>query len=341
MFPQDSIAVESGGAEEVINLQPHQHQARTLQPWQIAKMMPRDATPQQLDSAIQANIKPGPIHWSQRPDTLHLPGEQPPKSLLDVELPQYYKESFFQKSPMFHPELPGGRQGVAGDPVPYTLAGDNLVTGVILGCFILSLLVFSVAGNFFMHQARNFFRTPHFGTTPVTETTNELRFQLFFVFQTCLFLSIGGTYYLQFSLGNTFSIEPSAVIGIFALVLLAYFLLKAICYSFADWVFFDRKKNEQWLKSFLVLISLEGLMLFPGVVLQTYFNMAFNTIIIYAIVVVIFIKVLSFYKCYIIFFRRTGGFLQNILYFCSLEIIPLIALNGVINLISNDLKINI
>ena len=37
--------------------------------------------------------------------------------MLDVQLPQYYREGFFSKDTLFHPELPGGRYGVAGDPI--------------------------------------------------------------------------------------------------------------------------------------------------------------------------------------------------------------------------------
>jgi hypothetical protein len=48
------------------------------------------------------------------------------KSFRDVSLPQYYRESFFSKDSLFHPELRGGRMGVSGDPVPYSVSGDNL-----------------------------------------------------------------------------------------------------------------------------------------------------------------------------------------------------------------------
>ena len=115
-------------------------QPKQLTPAQVLKWLPKDATPAQQDSAIQAHIKPSKISWSQMPDTLHLPGHPVGKSFRDVSLPQYYKESFFSKDSMFHPELDGGRVGVVGDPVPYTVSGDDLITGVLLGCFILAML---------------------------------------------------------------------------------------------------------------------------------------------------------------------------------------------------------
>ena len=49
---------------------------------------------------------------------------------------------------------------------------------------------------------------------------------------------------------------------------------------------------------------------------------------------------MSFYKTYIIFFRRFGAVLQIILYFCALEMIPLAALGGILVLIRDYLQIN-
>jgi len=40
------------------------------------------------------------------------------------------------------------------------------------------------------------------------------------------------------------------------------------------------------------------------------------------------VKILTFYKSYIIFFKQKRYFLQIILYFCALEIVPLFALWG-------------
>ena len=62
--------------------------------------------------------------------------------------------------------------------------------------------------------------------------------------------------------------------------------------------------------------------------------------VIYTIIVLVLVKILSFYKSYLIFFKRNGLFLQIILYFCALEVVPLSALWGGLVLISHYLKIN-
>lgn len=311
-----------------------------LTPRQVAAHLPKNVTPEELDSAIQANIKPAPIHWSNCPDTLHLPGHSKGRSLYDVSLPTYYKESFFSKDTLFHPELPGGRQGVAGDPVPYTIAGDNVITSILLGCFILACFAFAQSQRFIARQAKQLFYQPREGTTDMVETSNEVRFQFFFVLQTCLLLGIG--YYFQVrATEDTFTVGQYRMIGLYTGVVAAYFVVKAALYAVTNWVFFEKKRNDQWFKAFLFLFSAEGVLLFPVILLVAYFGLSVQTAITYALVVVSMVKMLAFYKCYLIFFKRIGAILQNILYFCALEVIPLGALWGLFVMIGNHLRINL
>ena len=257
----DSTIIET--PESDVAQEPLKHTGE-LTPKQVLSWLPKNATPAQQDSMVRAHIKPCEIHWSEMPDTLHLPGHQPGKSFRDVSLPQYYRESFFSKDSLFHPELKGGRLGVAGDPVPYTVAGDDFVTILLLFCFLIACVAFTKSRQFIIRQAKTFFRVPRFGTTVITETSNELRFQLFLGLQTCLLIAIGYFMYSRASISDTFTIDQYQVIIIYAGYAAAYFLLKALLYSITGWVFFDKKKNEQWMKAYLFLVSCEGVLLFPS-----------------------------------------------------------------------------
>lgn len=315
---------------------------RTKQPTpaQVLKWLPKNATPAQQDSAIQAHVKPRRVCWSQMPDTLHLPGQPVGKSFRNVTLPQYYRESFFSNDSLFHPELNGGRVGVAGDPVPYTVSGDNLITGVLLGCFILAMLAFSRSKRFLEKQVKTFFYQPRGRTTEITETGEEIRFQLFFVFQSCLLSALLFFFYSRTYVTDIFVLEYYQIIGIYTAAIVLYFMAKTLAYAFVNWVFFDREKNEQWMRARLFLVSVEGVALFPIVMLLSYFDVSMKSAVIYAAVVIVLIKLLTLYKAYAIFFRQAGAFLQIILYFCALEIIPMLALWGVFGLANNHFKIN-
>jgi hypothetical protein len=104
-------------------------------------------------------------------------------------------------------------------------------------------------------------------------------------------------------------------------------------------VFFDSKRNTLWLKTELFITAIEGIALYPVVLLLVYFDMETKNVITYLIIVLILVKILTFYKCFVIFFRRIGVYLQIFLYFCTLEIVPLLALAGGIKLLIDVLKI--
>lgn len=219
---------------------PQQRQHFQPTPAQVLSWLPRNATPEQQDSAIQANIKPSEITWSQQPDTLHLPGHSKGKSWRDVNMPKYYRESYFTGKPFFHPELFGGRLGVAGDPVPYSIARDNVITLLLLGCFVLALIAYAKSKGFILRQAKDFFRPPHNEKlTSISETSGELRFQLFLVLQSSLLMALIFFFYVQRNITDTFIIDQYQAIGVFAAIITAYAMLKAVAYSVTGWVFFD------------------------------------------------------------------------------------------------------
>lgn len=316
-------------------------QHRPLTPAQVLSWLPRDATPAQQDSAIQAHFKPSEIHWSEHPDTLHLPGHDAGVDLMKADLPQYYREGFFSKDTLFHPELQGGRYGVAGDPVPYSVHNDNVITSLLLACFIFAVIAFANARRFIIRQSRDFFYIPREGTTEFTETSNELRFQISLVVITCLLVSLLYYFYTLQYIGETFVLRSQyTLIAIYFGIAVGYFLVKIGLYTFVNLVFFDGKRNQQWIKSLLFITAVEGVLFFPAVMLGAYYELHTEKVITYVIIILIIIKIVTIYKCYTIFFRRNVVQLQIILYFCTLEMIPLLAFWGVLFITANNFKIN-
>ena len=338
VLQQDSVVVHEGVAVQGDSVAPKH---TPITPAMVLSWLPRSATPAQQDSAIQAHFKPSEIRWSQRPDTLHLPGHDKGRNLLDTQLPQYYREGFFSKDTLFHPELPGGRYGVAGDPVPYSVHGDNVITSLLLACFVMAVIAFANSRTFIVRQAKSFFYVSHGGTTEVVETSNELRFQGFLVLLTSILLSLLFYFYTLSHYGDTFVLQSQYhLIAIYLAMVVGFFLVKGLLYTAVNLVFFDGKRNEQWLKALFFITSIEGVLLFPAVILQAYFGLSIQNVEIYFIIVLIIVKILTIYKCYVIFFRQSVVKLQIILYFCTLEIVPLLAFWGALVITANNLKIN-
>ena len=310
-------------------------------PYEVLRLLPKDATPAQQDSAIQEWFEPQEIHYSSRPDTLHLPGQEIPRDLTEVSLPHYYRENFFSNNTMYHPELSTERIGTSGDPIPYTFQNDSFVTGILILCFLLMTFALSRISDFLLRQTKQFFSTQKTEQT-LTETGSEIKFQILFLFITCLIYALLYFLYTNHFIANTFIISSEyLLLVIFGMTILGYMFLRMVLYTIVNNIFFDNKKNLQFLGSILIITSLEGVVLFPLILLLAYFQFSLQNAIIYTATIVILAKILTFYKSFTIFFNQKGGFLQIILYFCALEMIPLMMLWSGLLVITENLKINI
>lgn len=341
MLQTDSTEVKH--QQHAIPVIEEQHDELPRHPYQALKELPHDATPAQQDSVLQAVYSNAAANQSGTPlDTASMLNRKKVVTTLEkVELPQYYKQNFFSADSMWHPELNGGRYGIAGDPVPYTISGDSTITALLLVSFILALIAFSKSRNFIVRQAKHFFRIQRSGTTELTETTNEFRFQFFLTAQTCLLLSLVAFFYAQEYNSDTFLVSSQyQLIAMFFGVFAGYLLLKALLYTIVNWIFFSSRQNSQWMKSFLFTSAIEGVVMFPVVVSQAYFGLSLKNTIFYVAAVVILSRLLSLYKCFLIFFRQKGVYLQIILYFCALEIMPLLAICSVLSILINYLNVN-
>ena len=228
--------------------------------------------------------------------------------------------------------------GKSGDPVPYTMSGDDILVCLMLFCFITTIGIFAHARQAIFYQLKEFFYVPRAETSD-TETPDW--FTLFVLnLQTSLLLGITYYFYTTHYVAEDYLLEsPYAMMGVYFGVFFAYFLLKNIIYRVVNAVFFESKKNKQlaWTLSFIV--ALEGLAFFPAIVLQAYVGLSIKTVIYYFVFVLGMTKLMTFYKCWVIFFKQMGVFLQIILYLCALEIVPLLILGGVLVAITNELKV--
>jgi len=334
MLPADSVVV---APRPVVKAKP---QAR-LTPAQVVKWMPKDATPQQLDSAIQRHIKASPIHWSKKPDTLHLPG-LPGHDPRDVELPIYYEQTYVSQAPHYHPEVKGGARGVSGNEIPYSFARDNIIIGVLVACFLLTTIAFAKGSKELWKRCKNFFYQPREKTSSyAAAATFEKHSLRLLIVQTCLLFSLLIYCAVDKGLRPTLYIDRAQLLGLLVLIMIVYFLLKTWIYRFVNWVFFDKTKYKTWLGDFLFLLGACGIILFPATLALVFYDVSLKNISYFVIAVVILFKIFVFYRSFIIFFKRKNAYLQIILYFCALEIVPVLLLYGALKISLQYLSITI
>ena len=236
---------------------------------------------------------------------------------------------------------PAGKSGVMASPAPYTVATDDVVGSHLMGGLLIAILALAVSMKFVGRQMHNFFYVENDRTTTVPDLPRELGAQWVLVAYCALVMGVAA-YMGYVTLGGSgeWALPRHTLLALSVGVFVCYFVFKAVAYQFVDWVFFDVKKNEQWNKSQLFLTAMEGLCVTPIVLLLVYGDLSLSGAYVLMAIVVVLAKILSFYKCYIIFFRRFGALMQIFLYFCALELVPLAALAGLLVSAREFLQIN-
>ena len=295
---------------------------------EVIQRLGPNATPEEQDSAVQANFPPQPItHWSTQPDTLHVPGL--PAQPVHADLSALdYKEGFFKGNALLHPEIPFSLPGIAADPLPYRMRADDYVNGILLLSFFLVVWVIAKSKHFLSMRFKDFFYPRREKRSTATGgATPELRGQLFLVFQTCFALSLLFFNYTQNFQTEVFNrISPYILLGLDVGICIAYYVVKVILYNIVNATFFQKQQNEEWQETYMLVTLGEGILLLPLAFLVIYFDLSFDSTKFAFLSIILILKLLLFYKCFCIFFNRVKLFLHLFLYFCTLEITPALLL---------------
>lgn len=234
----------------------------------------------------------------------------------------FIKQGPFADSPYLYLPHTTSHGGVTGEPIPYKPSTDNVITLYLIAIFIIGLTALSGLRTFIAQQTKNFFHMPRI-IADETVPVGTLRLQYLLVLQVALILGLGTFLVLrQENLIATPGHTQWLPIGALSVAFILYFLMKATLYTIVNYVFFQRKENERWWYTWLYLANAEGLMLFPMLLLTIYFNISWEIAVYYTLFVIITIKILTLYKCFVIFFNSKARGFQIFLYFCTLELAP-------------------
>lgn len=217
--------------------------------------------------------------------------------------------------------------GFEGTPISYSPRTDDAIALTLLACFFLSSIALARGKKFLSQQVKDFVlhreRTSIFDSS----TAADVRYLLVLVLQTCVLSGITFLNYFHDTCPALMNrVSPLLLLGIYVGFCLAYFLLKWLIYMFLGWTFFDKNKTNIWLESYSALIYYVGFALFPFVLFLVYFDLSLTNLVIIGAIILIFTKILMFYKWIKLFFHQFGALFLLILYFCALEIVPCLLL---------------
>ena len=302
---------------------------KAFDPARIIESLPEEATPAQQDSAVQAHLPQRVQVRSTRPDTLNLPGWNVPSARTGLfKLPTYEDYVFFNQSPAYHPEIPIRPFGKTSDLFPYLLRNDNWVTAILFCCFLAVILIFAHSKRYAKKHLQDFFlRRADKEQLSNTETGTEIRHAIFLYLQAGLLAGLIFFDYTQAS-HDLFMAQVSShmLLSVYVVVFWVFLGVKQLLYAAINWVFFNKPQRKAWMKSYSYLVSGEGILFFPLALVLVYFNVPAPDVVFYAVLLLIFMKLLLFYKTFCIFFHSFYGLLHLIVYFCALEILPICGL---------------
>ena len=217
--------------------------------------------------------------------------------------------------------------GFEGTPISYSPRTDDAIALTLLACFFLSSIALARGKKFLSQQVKDFVlhreRTSIFDSS----TAADVRYLLVLVLQTFVLSGITFLNYFHDTCPALMNrVSPLLLLGIYVGFCLAYFLLKWLIYMVLGWTFFDKNKTNIWLESYSALIYYVGFALFPFVLFLVYFDLSLTNLVIIGAIILIFTKILMFYKWIKLFFHQFSGLFLLILYFCALEIVPCLLL---------------
>lgn len=217
--------------------------------------------------------------------------------------------------------------GFEGTPISYSPRTDDAIALTLLACFFLSSIALARGKKFLSQQVKDFVlhreRTSIFDSS----TAADVRYLLVLVLQTCVLSGITFLNYFHDTCPALMDhVSSLLLLGIYVGFCLAYFLLKWLLYMFLGWTFFDKNKTNIWLESYSALIYYVGFAFFPFVLFLVYFDLSLTNLVIIGSIILIFTKILMFYKWIKLFFHQFSGLFLLILYFCALEIVPCLLL---------------
>lgn len=218
---------------------------------------------------------------------------------------------------------------IGGELTPYLLSDDEWITGILIGCFVITACVLSQGKILLLQSLRKLFLTHEIGHLFHKQPAIDSYFLTLLTLQTCLLVSILLLKFQSdgFVISTTERLTTSAssiLLACYSLMTVLYCIAKRYIYRFINWIFFDKAKNNLWTDAYFFILSIFGMLLLPVTLLAVYGNLPFHLSIIIPVFLFLLMNLIFIYKCFSIFFSQLHGSFYLFLYFCTLEILPLL-----------------
>ena len=209
--------------------------------------------------------------------------------------------------------------------IPYATRRDDVAVIIIFVGFLLLGTVMGSVKRFLFEMMNNFVKNRERISIFNTSTLPE-KYQLFILIViTCLFAGI-----CLFDLCIRFSPQllehlPSPIlIGIYIGFIVLYLFIKWAFYHFLGWIFLDKETTNKCMEAYLTLIYHSCFYFLLQTMLQIYLNLPLWVCFALYLLGFLIIRIFIFFKWIKLFSVKFYGLFRLFLYFCALEIVPLV-----------------
>ncbi len=214
-----------------------------------------------------------------------------------------------------------------GEPIPYQMKTDDIVTIVLIFCMLLVTIALTMIGK---PWGRKLSQLPLFNfrqnDLSVTETPGGI--QPFLLIQMGLSVSL-----LLIDIATRMNqplvelpLASSALLACYLTLAIFFLLFRWLFYRFVLWMFVSPSHIPFIMEAWTNSVCMEGVFLLPVMIIDIYYNMQFVLFIIVLFIVSIIPRIWLFYWQKKLFSLNFYGSLLIFLYFCALEMLPVVLL---------------
>lgn len=214
-----------------------------------------------------------------------------------------------------------------GNPLPMSLDRSDGIFALLVVCFLLLAHVYNGGVTFFKENILLVFSSSKSEKLEAQTTTKEMFYSFFLVFLAVLLISISlYEAFDRFMPVDYTEKRPFATIGAFIVLILLFILAKITLNKLIGYIFDIDKKLNTWNRSYLVLLSMFGLLCFLPTLMLVYSSLWHSIIIGFVLVLFLIVQIILFLRIIVFFISRKFNFLYLIAYLCTIEILPYIFL---------------
>lgn len=243
-------------------------------------------------------------------------------------LMSYADCGYFVGDSLLHAEQPARQWGFPLTATPFRLSHNGWSYPVLLLCALLLCGILRRMKGKVRDLLRSFFfPIPGKKDDPTAEDPVGLATRLMAVMLLTISATLATFVFTQSDVSYyPFPETPYLLLAVFAVAWLLFFLMKRLAFGFVNWIFFRSEKIFTWTRANTLLLTVESLLMLFLALAAVFLPVRSDGLMMATLVVLAFVKILLLFKTYQIFFPKLYGTLHLFVYFCTLEMMPLLVM---------------